>query len=83
MTIWLTPSEYEQADLGAQTLSLGDGRYIGEMAVYHELHCIKRIRRHLHLDHYYPGLNDDELLRESVHIGKYFPLTICALSKLR
>lgn len=83
MTIWLTPNEYESADLGAETLALEDGRYTGEMAVYHELHCIKRVRRHLHMDYYYPNLNGDELERESVHIGKYCPSSeFCCFTNL-
>lgn len=78
MTIWLTLAEYQAANLGSDTLSLKDGRYIGEMAVYHELHCIKRIRRHLHLEYYYPNLNSKELLREQVHIGREFQQVLSA-----
>ncbi|KAL9121090.1 MAG: hypothetical protein Q9187_002351, partial [Circinaria calcarea] len=69
MTIKLSPEEYAQANLGDDTLALKDGSgYIAEMAVYHELHCIKRIRRHLYLDHYYPNISTDDLHRENVHI---------------
>lgn len=73
MSIWITPDEYESADLGAKTLRLLNGKgYIGEMAVYHELHCIKRIRRHFHLDYYYPNMTDEEIEQEGVHMGDYF-----------
>ncbi|QSZ30679.1 hypothetical protein DSL72_000237 [Monilinia vaccinii-corymbosi] len=66
LTTKITNEEYEH--LGATTLGLKDGSgYVGEMAVYHELHCIKRIRRHLNLNHYYPGLTGKELERENAH----------------
>ena len=72
MTVRITPQEYQQANLGVSTLKLKDGSgYIGEMAVYHELHCIKRLRRHLALDYYYPHLTGDELERENIHAGMY------------
>lgn len=70
MTIRLTASEYAAADLGDTTLALADGSgVVSELAVYHELHCIKRLRRHLHLHHYYPNMTADERHREDVHIG--------------
>ncbi|KAB8297741.1 hypothetical protein EYC80_001543 [Monilinia laxa] len=68
MTTRITNEEHAHANLGTTTLALGDGSgYVGEMSVFHELHCIKRIRRHLNLDYYYPGLTGDELERENVH----------------
>ena len=70
MTIVLSPEEYRKADLGDDTLEMLDGSgYISEMAVYHELHCNKRIRRHLAMDYYYPNISADDLHRENVHIG--------------
>ena len=70
MTIILSPEEYRKADLGDDTLEMDDGSgYISEMAVYHELHCNKRIRRHLAMDYYYPNISADDLHRENVHIG--------------
>ena len=42
--------------------------YIAELALYHELHCVKRIRRHLHAEYYYPNMTADELRLEGPHI---------------
>ncbi|KAM3085717.1 hypothetical protein ACMFMG_002782 [Clarireedia jacksonii] len=68
MTTRITNEEHDHANLGTTTLALKDGSgYVGEMSVFHELHCIKRIRRHLNLDHYYPGLTGKDLERENVH----------------
>ena len=74
MTIRITPEEYAIADLPGESLQLLDGSgYIGELVVYHELHCIKRIRRHLNMTYYYPGLAGEDIEREKVHIGKLPP----------
>ncbi|KAL8765967.1 MAG: hypothetical protein Q9209_007114 [Squamulea sp. 1 TL-2023] len=51
------------------SIAFTDGSgFIAEMAVYHELHCIKRIRRHFHLEIYYPNMTDEEREKEEVHI---------------
>ncbi|KAI1759592.1 hypothetical protein GGR53DRAFT_523743 [Hypoxylon sp. FL1150] len=62
-------SASELARLGESSIALQDGSgYLAEMAVFHELHCIKRIRHHLHLDYYYGNMTTDEAERESKHI---------------
>ena len=72
MTIRITPEEYAIADLPGESIQLLDGSgYIGELVMYHELHCIKRIRRHLNLTYYYPDLAGEDIERENVHIGNY------------
>ncbi|KAF2497000.1 hypothetical protein BU16DRAFT_345995 [Lophium mytilinum] len=59
----------ELAKINETSIALRDGSgFIAETAVYHELHCIKRIRRHFYLDHYYPDMTEDERLREGPHI---------------
>lgn len=30
----------------------------------------KRVRRYLHLDHYYPNMTDSDRVREDAHIGE-------------
>ncbi|KJK63524.1 protein of unknown function DUF3328 [Aspergillus parasiticus SU-1] len=67
MTIKITPEELSH--LPDPSIAFKDGTgYIAELAVYHELHCIKRIRRHFHLDRYYPNMTEDDRIREEVHI---------------
>ena len=56
-------------------------------AVSTELNLIqKRIRRHLHLDYYYPNMTEEERKIEDIHVGKWdlssFPLFLL-LSALR
>jgi len=61
-------SEDELRENGGTSIAFADGSgYIAETAVYHELHCIKRLRRHLHTDLYYPNATEDEKYREKVH----------------
>ncbi|KAI2768967.1 hypothetical protein F4815DRAFT_489823 [Daldinia loculata] len=62
-------SAHELAQLGEKSIAFKDGSgYLAEMAVFHELHCIKRIRRHLHLDYYYGNMTADEGDRETRHM---------------
>ena len=64
-------SAKELSHLHEDSIAFADGSgYIAEMAVYHELHCIKRIRRHFHLERYYPDMTAEERGKEEVHIGK-------------
>ncbi|OTA92756.1 hypothetical protein M434DRAFT_31513 [Hypoxylon sp. CO27-5] len=62
-------SAQELAQLGESSIAFKDGSgYLAEMAVFHELHCIKRIRRHLHLDYYYGNMTAEEEDREAKHM---------------
>ena len=84
MTIKISAEELIQ--LHEDSIAFADGSgYIAEMAVYHELHCIKRIRRHFHLERYYPGMSAEEREKEEVHIGKLllllqFPFLVASRS---
>ncbi|KAL8671456.1 MAG: hypothetical protein Q9168_004044 [Polycauliona sp. 1 TL-2023] len=42
--------------------------YLASLGVFHELHCLRRIRYMLHKDHYYPNATDEQLQYESKHI---------------
>lgn len=55
--------------LNQSTLKLPDGSYIIRLAVYHELHCIKWIRKWMFRDHYWPHLSREALLERRWHIG--------------
>ncbi|KAI0183598.1 hypothetical protein EV127DRAFT_486944 [Xylaria flabelliformis] len=67
MAIKITAQEL--ALLGKSSIAFNDGSgYLAEMAVFHELHCIKRIRRHLHIDYYYGNMTADEEDRERRHM---------------
>ena len=72
MTIKVSADELAGFAAGDTTLEFRNGSgYIAEMAAYHELHCIKRIRRHLHFERYYGEVTEDERIREEAHIGKF------------
>ncbi|KAL4943309.1 hypothetical protein BDV06DRAFT_211162 [Aspergillus oleicola] len=67
MTIKITPEELSH--LPDPSIPFADGSgYIAELAVYHELHCVKRIRRYLNLAHYASNLTAEERIREDTHI---------------
>ncbi|KAF2828991.1 hypothetical protein CC86DRAFT_403642 [Ophiobolus disseminans] len=51
------------------SVRLPAGGYLGSLGVYHELHCLRRIRLWLHRDTYYPNATRDDELFMQVHIG--------------
>ncbi|KAF1952035.1 hypothetical protein CC80DRAFT_423401, partial [Byssothecium circinans] len=56
-------------------IELTDGSgYYGTLAVYHSLHCLKRLHHFVHRDSYYPDLDDggeDRLLFHTEHCIDY------------
>ncbi|KAI1078855.1 hypothetical protein F5B20DRAFT_546455 [Whalleya microplaca] len=43
------------------------GRYVGTLNVYHELHCLKRIRQYMYSDYYFPGISAHDLEMNRLH----------------
>ena len=56
-------------DEGLVELSDGSG-YFSTLAVFHGLHCLKRLHHYVHRDSYYPGLDDLGKDRLLFHTGK-------------
>ncbi|KAG4027588.1 hypothetical protein MFRU_003g04990 [Monilinia fructicola] len=48
------------------------GGYMGSLGVYHELHCLRRLKLYLYKEHYYPNIdsNPTEKEYEIKHLGK-------------
>ncbi|KAK8119644.1 uncharacterized protein PG998_004270 [Apiospora kogelbergensis] len=68
--IALSADELSRFNEGDSTIAFKDGSgYIAEMGMYHELHCVKRVRRYLHLDHYYPNMTDAD--RRLIKLPKF------------
>ena len=52
-------------------IELADGSgYWSTMAVYHGLHCVKRLHHYIHKDYYYAGLNGSDSFRLLKHTGE-------------
>ncbi|KAI0867571.1 hypothetical protein GGS24DRAFT_515174 [Hypoxylon argillaceum] len=69
ITIKVSGSELNRFSEGDSTIAFKDGSgYIAELAVYHELHCVKRVRRYLSLEYYYPNMTAADRVREDSHI---------------
>ncbi|KAF2750983.1 hypothetical protein M011DRAFT_189523 [Sporormia fimetaria CBS 119925] len=70
--ISLTADEFSQVrpQLGdnRSTLVLPDGGHIVRFRVYHELHCLKWIRKWMHREHYWPDLTGYALHERRWHI---------------
>lgn len=55
---------------GLAYLSDGSGIY-SSVAVFHSIHCIKRLRYLLHFDHYHPNRTEDQVIQLKQHGGWY------------
>lgn len=67
--IKITAAELQQLGPTEHSIPLADGSgYLAELGAYHELHCIKRVRQYLHLDHYHPNMTAAARARELVHM---------------
>ena len=49
---------------------LTDGSYIAGLGVYHEIHCLRRLRLFLHSDYYYDTLTDTNMQYLRGHLGE-------------
>ncbi|KAF9893073.1 hypothetical protein FE257_012484 [Aspergillus nanangensis] len=51
---------------GLVEFSDGSGIY-GTVAVYHSIHCIKRVHHLLHFDHYHPNKSEEDIVSLRLH----------------
>ncbi|KAI1208031.1 uncharacterized protein F4807DRAFT_468908 [Annulohypoxylon truncatum] len=67
ISLKILPEEMER--LGYTSLALKDGSgFVGSLGVYHELHCIKRVRKMIYWNYYYPNMTTDEWHHQMGHI---------------
>ncbi|KAI1172137.1 hypothetical protein F4777DRAFT_590766 [Nemania sp. FL0916] len=66
---WLQIPESDMEKLGRveEGIQLPDGGYFATLAVYHDLHCLRRIHHVLYRDHYFPNLTADERFLDDRH----------------
>lgn len=51
------------------SVPLADGGYIAGLGVYHNIHCLRRLRIFLHSDYYYDNLTEANLAYLRGHLG--------------
>jgi len=62
-------SEKEMIRMNRTSIALKDGSgYVAQLSAYHELHCVKWIRKWIHREHYWPALKGALLLERKTHI---------------
>ncbi|KAI6080976.1 hypothetical protein F4821DRAFT_250332 [Hypoxylon rubiginosum] len=67
INIKILPQEMDQ--LGISSIAFRDGSgYVGSLSVYHELHCVKKIRQWFYYDHYYANLSQHDRFGERAHV---------------
>ncbi|KAL9095396.1 MAG: hypothetical protein Q9165_002267 [Trypethelium subeluteriae] len=49
----------------------GTGRNLAQLGVFHDLHCMKRIRQWAHRDSYFPNMSEAEYKAQTSHAGMY------------
>lgn len=47
----------------------GDG-YYAQLGMFHELHCLKRVRHFIHKDYYHPDQSDEARRLDALHTGE-------------
>ncbi|KAI1170412.1 hypothetical protein F4777DRAFT_595110 [Nemania sp. FL0916] len=66
-SIHLTEEERQHYDHDLPIVKLPDGTYFGQLMVYHELHCLKRLYQYINSDHYFPNLTSREMEMNKRH----------------
>ncbi|MCJ1229513.1 hypothetical protein MMC12_006180 [Toensbergia leucococca] len=71
----LIRASYEEMQLGQEdptnSVELWEGGYLASLGVYHELHCLRRLKLYLYKDIYYPNLDQAEQEYEVSHLGRH------------
>ncbi|KAK1834734.1 hypothetical protein QBC39DRAFT_342707 [Podospora conica] len=66
--IRLTHDEMRALGREAEGVRLTDGSgFLGQLTVYHNLHCVQRLHRFIHLDYYFPNITEREYRLLHVH----------------
>ncbi|KAH7323277.1 hypothetical protein B0I35DRAFT_510442 [Stachybotrys elegans] len=66
---WLQVPQADMERLGRveEGIKLPGGGYFGTLAVFHDLHCLRRVHHAFHRDHYFPNMTEDEKELDSRH----------------
>ncbi|KAI1160691.1 hypothetical protein F5B18DRAFT_631371 [Nemania serpens] len=66
---WLQIPKSDIEKLGRldEGIELPDGGYFATLAVFHDLHCLRRIHHVLYRDHYFPNMTAEERFLDSRH----------------
>ncbi|KAJ5657621.1 uncharacterized protein N7484_001270 [Penicillium longicatenatum] len=59
---------YNVTSLQMTDLNGNGGYYVGQMGLFHELHCLKRIRHYIYRRHYLANFTEEHLVEEEAHI---------------
>ncbi|KAK4495418.1 hypothetical protein PRZ48_013749 [Zasmidium cellare] len=62
-------TDRQHHDRNLPMAKLPDGTYAGQLMVYHELHCLKRLYQYINADHYFPNLTDHDREMNKMHTG--------------
>ncbi|KAI1324529.1 hypothetical protein F5Y16DRAFT_402384 [Xylariaceae sp. FL0255] len=69
LVIKVSGDELNHFSEGDTSIAFKDGSgFLAEMGAYHELHCVRRVRRYLNLDHYYPNMTAADRIIEDTHM---------------
>lgn len=69
MNIAVPASDLERLDISSVKAPGQPGMYIAGLSVFHELHCLKRLRQYMWVDHYFPNQTAEESRLNRMHTG--------------
>ncbi|KAI8633285.1 hypothetical protein F5Y19DRAFT_471556 [Xylariaceae sp. FL1651] len=66
---WLQVPESDMRKLGRidEGIKLPGGGYFGTLAVFHDLHCLRRVHHAFYRDHYFPNMTEEERQLDAAH----------------
>ncbi|CAI6328930.1 unnamed protein product [Periconia digitata] len=56
-----------------ESVKVDDGGYLASLHVYHDIHCLRRLRLWLYRDHFYPHIDPTRVPDIQRHLGKCSP----------
>ncbi|KAK5124734.1 hypothetical protein LTR85_001447 [Meristemomyces frigidus] len=68
--IILPAAEMIKANITSIPVPKQPGMYFSELGMFHEIHCLKRLRQYMYPEYYFPNLSEEELRLNRMHNGK-------------
>jgi hypothetical protein len=59
------------------SIKVANAGYLASLGVYHELHCLRRMRLWLYRDVYFPNATEKDVNFFKEHLGKVLPVLFC------
>ena len=73
MNIAVPKSDLEKIGSASIRIPETDNMYFAGLGVFHELHCLKRLRQYTWKDYYFPDISEEDERLNRLHTGRASP----------